>query len=739
MSAIGPRLSRLGQALAFVLPDPSELGYARKIRRSGLFDPVWYRATHASLHPLFRILPLRHYLRRGEAMGLQPGPRFSPGDYLRLNPDVAAAGMSALRHYLSTGAREGRTFAPVARPAGTPPFVAPPLRLDPLRPRKPVAIHLHIYYPDLWPQMRKRLLGAGFEFDLYVTITWRGVQTRDLQSDIRLAFPGAFVAPMPNRGRDILPFVELLNAGAFDGYAAIAKIHTKKSPHRADGATWRDHLLDGVLPAGGGAARLAAFLADPEAGMCVSDGQVFRGPDWWGTNRDKTLALLQRVEIDGSQTDLAFPAGSIWWARPLVIGMLKSLHLDPSLFEPESGQIDGTLAHAVERALGALTQGAGLKLRQVSELQAPAGVAPRRPGLVTAFYLPQFHPIPENDRWWGKGFTEWRAVVQARSMFPGHLQPNLPADLGYYDLRMTEVMGEQARLARASGIGAFCVYHYWFGGARLLQDPLDRLLERPEIDFPFYLCWANESWQRNWDGLSGEVLMAQDYAPGFAEGLVRSTLPYMRDPRYQRPDGTRPRFVIYRPEDMPDPDAAVSAMRAAWRREGIGEVELGAVSFHIRGKGKTSPGTFDFHVEMPPHGLVMGEDYLFGGPGGNQMGQASPAPGFAGLIYDYQAVARRSCSAAYQRRLPPDTIAGIMPSWDNTARRGPRGHIAKGANPATFRVWLRDLLEHRLPGSYRNELFINAWNEWAERAVLEPSSAFGQLYLEVLKESLTDG
>lgn len=738
MAAIGPRLSKLGQVLAFVLPDPSEAGYARAVRRSGLFDADWYRQNHSSLHPLFRVLPLRHYLRRGEAMGLQPGPGFSPNDYLRLNPDVAAAGVSALRHYLGSGLREGRPTKG-STPEKLPEFSARPLRFDPDRARAPVAIHLHIYYPDLWPDMRTRLRNAGYEYDLYVTLTWRGTETAALQELIQTEFPAAFVTLMPNRGRDILPFVELLNAGAFDGYAAIAKIHTKKSPHRTDGAVWRDHLLEGVLPMTGAAKRLAAFLDDHDAGMCVSDGQVYCGPEWWGTNRDKVLALLRRVEIDDGGQVLAFPAGSIWWARPLVIGMLKALRLDPSLFEIESGQIDGTLAHAVERALGMLTLSAGLKLRQVSELRAAAGARPARPSLVSAFYLPQFHPVPENDRWWGTGFTEWSSVVRAQSMFPGHVQPCLPSDLGFYDLRLTDVMGQQARLARGAGIGAFCVYHYWFGGKRMLQEPLDRLLQRPEIDFPFYLCWANESWQRNWDGLSGEVLLGQDYGQGFAECLVASTLPYMRDPRYQRPDGTRPRFVIYRPEDMPDPDTAVSDMRAAWRREGIGEVELGAVSFHIRGKGKTSPGTFDFHVEMPPHGLVKADDFLFGGPSGNQMGPASPAPGFAGLIYDYRAVARRSCSQSYSRKLPPNTIAGIMPSWDNTARRGPKAHIAKGANPATFRDWLHQLMLHRIAGSYRNELFINAWNEWAERAMLEPSAVFGHSYLDVLTEALVDG
>jgi lipopolysaccharide biosynthesis protein len=284
-------------------------------------------------------------------------------------------------------------------------------------------------------------------------------------------------------------------------------------------------------------------------------------------------------------------------------------------------------------------------------------------------------------------------------------------------------------------VDAFCVYHYWFDGCRVLETPLDTLLTQPDVDFPFYLCWANESWRRNWDGLSGEVLLEQSYADGFEAALVASSLRYMRDPRYARPDGSRPRFVLYRPEDMPDPDRNIARLRQAWHDAGIGEVELGAVSFHIAGQHKVAEDAFDFWIEMPPHGLVQGEDYLFGGALGNRMGAAGPTPDFCGLIYDYRAVADRSLTPRYRKGLPENTIAGIMPSWDNTARRGAQGHVAHGGNPATFRAWLQGLQKGPLAGSYRQELFINAWNEWAEKAMLEPSETFGQLYLDVLSEA----
>ena len=727
--------ARMAKGVRLLLPRPHEVALHWRARRTGLFDPAFYRGAHPQLHWLYRRFAFRHYLLFGEAMGLRPNPDFCPRAYLQLNPDVAASGQAPFAHYLRGGHAEGRPARPLPDAPVLPAIAMPRLRFEATRPCARFAVLAHVYYPDLWPEFAARLRGVAVDHDLFVTLTWRGDETAELADDIRIAFPHAQVFCMPNRGRDIAPFVALVNAGAFTGYEAVCKIHTKKSPHRQDGATWRRALIDGVLPENDVLkSRLDAFMDDPDAALWVADGQCFKTADWWGSNQAKTEALLRRVELENVAQAAAFPAGSIYWIKPLMLGMIRALKLETPLFEPEQGQIDGTLAHAFERALGGLAHAAGQHIRQSSELIARVVPARTRPAFVSAFYLPQFHPIPENDAWWGAGFTEWRATLRATSMFPGHLQPMLPADLGYYDLRAPQVMGEQTALARRAGVDAFCVYHYWFDGRRVLETPLDTLLNHTHVDFPFYLCWANESWRRNWDGLSGEVLLDQSYAPGFEEALVASTLPYMRDARYARPDGHRPRFVLYRPEDMPEPDRTIERLRAAWRAAGIGEVELGAVSFHVAGKHAVAQDALDFWVEMPPHGLVHGEDYLFGGALGNRMGAASPTPDFGGLIYDYRAVAARSVTKRYRAKLPVNTIAGIMPSWDNTARRGVQGHIAHGANPATFHAWLQDLQKTTLPGSYRNELFINAWNEWAEKAVLEPSETFGSLYLDVLSE-----
>lgn len=698
----GPHWARLAHRMRvltrFALPAPWRWRYVREAKRSRLFDRQFYRSANPSLHPLFRAFPERHYVTFGEAMGLRPNPEFAPRAYLAHNPDLRGKVAAPFLHYLRAGRYEQRVTKDLP-PADRCLSIRPP-SLPGRPPTARIAVVVHVYYHDMWPEIAEAITEAGIDHDLFVTITHKGAATEALIAEIRETRPDARVAAMPNHGRDIFPFLHLVNSGLLDGYDAIAKIHTKKSPHRQDGDLWRRHLIGGILPGSDSADLLDRFLADPNAAFWVADGQHFTGAEWWGSNRQKVAQLLRRVEIDANEFPLSFPAGSIYWLKPVIVAMLKGLRLGQDIFEPELGQTDGTLAHAVERALGHIVQAADMTIAQTSHLiESPKpSAAPVRPRFVSAAYLPQFHPTPENDAWWGPGFTEWTSVTRAQPQFPGHRQPMLPGEMGFYDLRLPEVMGKQAAMARAAGIDAFCVYHYWFDGKRVLHDPMERLWANTETDFPFYLCWANESWRRNWDGLSGEVLIEQGYADGFEEALARDLMPYMTDPRYARPDGTRPRFVIYRPEDLPDPAINIAGLRAAWRRLGLGEVEIGAVRFHVAGKNSVPDHCIDFWIEMPPHGLVRGPDFLFGGNRGNALG-FDPAPGFEGVIYDYAAVIRNSLTPDPAR--PANLIAGVMPSWDNTARRGARGHIAWGANPARFHRWMAGIGMARLGASYR--------------------------------------
>ena len=200
-----------------------------------------------------------------------------------------------------------------------------------------------------------------------------------------------------------------------------------------------------------------------------------------------------------------------------------------------------------------------------------------------AFYLPQYHPIPENDEAWGKGFTEWTNVTRARPLFDGHYQPHSPADLGFYDLRVAETREEQARLARSYGIYGFCYYYYWFDRRRLLSRPLDEMLQSGKPDFPFCICWANEPWSRRWDGSDHDVIASQDYNQGYADRFIDDVIPILRDPRYIRVDG-RPLLILYRLDHLPDPAAAAAAWREACRREGVGEICLAAMGTYGYGR-----------------------------------------------------------------------------------------------------------------------------------------------------------
>jgi hypothetical protein len=726
----------LGKFFRFTFPGHNYRSYIEEIKNSEFFDRVYYVNNYPDLRPIFKRFPERHYATIGERDNLRPNPDFSPSHYLHYNPDVRESRMPPFLHYLRSGHREGRVTKELPEV-----LVSATRDVPALSPRaggagRSEAVVAHVFYHDLWPEIAATLRGSGIDADVLVTITDRGAETDALVEEIARDFPGARVYRFPNRGRDILPFVHLVNAGLLDGYRAVAKIHTKRSPHRQDGDHWRRHLMGGILPRDRTPALLARFLADETAAIWVADGQHYRSPDWWGSNRAGVARLLERLEIRVlSEDDLAFPAGSMYWLKPLMIAMVKGMMLAPNEFEPEIAQVDGTLAHAFERALGFVAAAGGLRIVETGELRERAPAPLPRPGYVSAFYLPQFHPIPENDAWWGRGFTEWTAVTRGKPNFAGHVQPALPADLGFYDLRVTETMGAQWRMAEAAGIDAFCAYHYWFDGKRLLEAPLDGLLARPDVPFAYYLAWANEAWRRNWDGLSGEILIDQTYAEGFERGLAASVLPHFADPRYARPDGRRPRFVIYRPTDLPDPAGSVARLRAAWAEAGHPEVELGAVLFHVEGESPVEPALFDFWIEMPPHGLVGPKDYLVGGPEAPAAGLA-PDPEFRGLIYDYEAVIRSSLARRFEPAYRGRVIAGVMPSWDNTARRKRAAHIAHGANPARFAKWLRGIAAERLAVSYRQELFVNAWNEWAEKAMLEPSQQYGRANLDVLGQAV---
>jgi hypothetical protein len=218
-----------------------------------------------------------------------------------------------------------------------------------------------------------------------------------------------------------------------------------------------------------------------------------------------------------------------------------------------------------------------------------------------AFYLPQFHPVPENDSWWGKGFTEWTNVVKARPLFRAHHQPHLPSDLGFYDLRLREAREAQAAMAQSYGVTGFCYYHYWFHGRRLLNRPFDEVLSSGRPDFPFCLCWANENWTRRWDGAEHEVLLQQRYSAEDDRAHIEHLLSAFADSRYIRVDG-KPLFLVYRTELLPDPARTAEIWRTSALTAGIGDLYLARVENFIPDVDPKTIG-FDAAVESGANGL----------------------------------------------------------------------------------------------------------------------------------------
>lgn len=346
------------------------------------------------------------------------------------------------------------------------------------------------------------------------------------------------------------------------------------------------------------------------------------------------------------------------------------------------------------------------------------------PVKIVAFYLPQFHRIPENDEWWGEGFTEWTNVRSARPQFKGHYQPKIPGSLGYYDLLDHDTFRQQIDLARLYGIGGFCFYFYWFGGRRLLEKPAEAYLRDSTLELPFCLCWANENWSRRWDGLAREILIAQNHSAEDDIAFIAAVSEYLSDPRYIRIDG-KPLLVVYRPNLIPDPKATSDRWRSWCRNNGLGEIFLA----YTQSFEAVDPAVYGFDgaIEFPPNNSRLPVIT-------RQMDSLSAD--FRGVVYDWTMLVERS-----EEYSDPDycLFRSTCPSWDNTARLKKKGTVFFNSSPDLYRRWLENSILDtitRFPQSDYRMVFVNAWNEWAEGAYLEPDAHHGYAYLQATRDAL---
>ena len=370
---------------------------------------------------------------------------------------------------------------------------------------------------------------------------------------------------------------------------------------------------------------------------------------------------------------------------------------------------------------------------------------------VIAFHLPQFHEIPENNEWWGKGFTEWTTLKKAKPLFEGHYQPRIPLNGNYYNLLEPEVMEWQCKIAREHGIYGFCFYHYWFDGHLLLEKPVEQYLQNEKCDLPFCICWANEHWTRAWESKKNQVLIAQRYG-GEKEWKehFEYLLPFLKDHRYIRFNG-KPLVVIYRPELID----CLNDMLDCWQRlaaeAGIGKLSFAYQYVNFDLDDNKDDSRFDYAIEYQP---VYANRYMSLQNGNKNKTKEKVKVFFEknfNIILDTNSIKRLWREGPkkidYDRvwnyilkSKPKDEkhLPGAFVDWDNTPRKGENGTVYENVSPEKFGRYMKDLIIKAKEEYHKDCIFVFAWNEWSEGGYLEPDERNGYANLEQIRKALEE-
>lgn len=747
------------------------------------FDPAWYAGRYPDV-PAEPYAALRHFITQGDIEGRAAGPTFDGGLYRTRYTDVGDSGIPPLRHYVMHGRREGRQAAGerrvVAAAPGAALEVGLPCPVDPddvprafadMRARVDVGRQLRkdavqVKPPELvisaapakdigrlrFPTVR------GPRLSILVPVFNELTVTVECLLAIQRADPGLDFEVVVADDCSTDPGMDLLRRVPNLVYVRQpANVGFLRNCNEAFARCRGDYVLllnndAQVLP--GAIDRLVEVL-DADPGLAAAgpkiiypNGRLQEAGCYLRPNGESGMVGLFADPGEGGycyDRDVAYCSGAaLMFRRQLAGRTLFDEAYRPAYCEDADLCLrfiaDGHRVRYVSGAvvmhhLSVSTNRSSItrKLRTISRNQQLLsdrwGELLRRMDAVRvlAFYLPQFHPTPENDLWWGAGFTEWSNVVKARPSYAGHYQPHLPADLGFYDLRTPEALHRQALLARRYGIEGFCVYYYNFGSRRVLSRPLDTVLANPGIPFRWCLCWANENWTKHWDGGEREILLEQSYDPATLAAIIADAVAQAADPRYIRVNG-RPLFLVYRPLQLPDAPAFAAQCRAAFAAAGFDGVHLVYVESMEAVDRKVSPADlgFDACVEFPPHGRAVAAS-----------GTAEAVkPGWSGYRYDYP----ETVMAFLERDSVPYTrYPTVFPSWDNTPRQPLRGTSFDATSPEAFRVYTEEKIEEirRFLMGDERLLFVNAWNEWAEGTHLEPDVFHGHRWLESLRDAIT--
>lgn len=728
--------------------------------------------------------PLSDYVARGAFEGLWPAADFDEAAYLLANPEAAATPYSSLEHWAR---HAGAKPAPLAG-SGVQGAAAMFDQMRAASRHRDAAAYDLQGYDDLartWARIQ-----AGRIEDFVPTPPKMVSITGDLAAAARrISLPTAdaprasIIIPAFNNLRFTLECLQALaDAGGLEGAETLViddastdetaavlagvpglKVITNpenlgfiRTCNRAAAEARGEVLIflnNDVQVRPGWLAPLTEALSDPQVGavapkMLFPDGRLqeagarinadgssemiglFQDPDLprWNVGREVDYAsgaclAVRRADFEALEGfDLAFAPA---YCEDADLCFRLRERGAKILYEPRS-----EIIHHLSVTANSIDAGYKLRLATRNQQRFVKRWAHRLDALnqvrTIAFHLPQFHAIPENDRWWGAGFTEWTNVTRALPSYRGHYQPHLPADLGFYDLSDPAALKRQTALAARYGLGGFCFYYYWFsGGRRVLETPLNHLMAEDGPDFPFCVCWANENWTRTWDGQEQDVLLAQTYSAEDAVALITDMAPLMRRPNYIRING-RPLLVIYRPGLLPDAAAWARTWRETARALELGEIYLAFVeTFDVAGTYPDPAALgFDAAIEFPPMGAA--QPISLPGPLQNRA--------FEGVVSDYRELVRHFLKAP----TPAHTrFRGVAPSWDNTARRQDNAYVFHHASPGAFQAWTEAMLAEARRQNFGEEriVFINAWNEWAEGAHLEPDIRFGHGWLEALRNA----
>lgn len=721
--------------------------------------------------------PAAHYARSGWRAGLDPCRDFSTNGYLTLNPDVAKAGNNPFIHYLLTGRSENRLFSELQHPKdadglsewkgyeevhgkarvdnGDPHLEAlsfcvtlvgadldaaiAPLRYD-------NAEHQSVTVSIIIPCLDQETLTAECLMSVYNALPAEfGIEVivadnastapfyqmlsehpsvRSIRFDGNIGF-----GPACNRAAEVAvgQYLFFLNndaqiaPGTIEALVAAIENQTPSRPIGLVGPKLIS--FDGTLQEAG------CRLHSDGTGSLVGFGKDWRNPrfsyDRAVEHVSGAAILIRRdlfLDLDGfdaafapaycEDADLSLRLRGRGFEIRYVADALVAHHLSRT-----SQGLDG---HEKSSKRQRVSRNRGILAKRWSAELARHNLR------TVAFYLPQYHPVRENDLWWGKGFTEWVNTGKAKQNYVGHNQPRYPTDLGYYDLRVPSVMEQQAELARRYGVTGFCYYYYWFNGQKILEAPLERMLQSGKPDLPFCLCWANENWTRSWDGLKNDVLMSQSYSDEDSLAFIKDLTRYFRLPNYITIDG-RPVVLIYRIKELPNALRTMAIWRNYCRAHGIGEICIVMVeSFELSARPE-DPRSYgcDITVEFPPHGMVTD----------NSIPVRRVNKDWTGAAHDY-----RELAANYMKRDDAGfpRLRSVLVGWDNSPRHQDRSLVLEHATPGAFQAWLEWTYLRTLEQNYGDEriVFINAWNEWCEGSYLEPDRRFGHAYLQAVSNAL---